>query len=330
MQWYLPPGDRPERARQTANRHSRPPTPPTCPGCHRPTSAPPNTTRSATTVRATPNCSPPQAFPSSCTTSRPWCTGTSASRWWSPPRPRPPTAGWRRCRPRCIGERGDEDSARLRHRHRRRRFLRHRHRDQTRQGGTAVTTWSSRPARDPAAPGTGTRIPVSPLTFRRSPTSSRSRRARTGRAPTRRARELKAYAEHCVDKYGAATEDPVQHQGARRGFRRGRQPVARRPRHRRRGHRPVPGQRQRRADHAQPARHRRRRLLRRRDHAHRAVGPRAGSDGQARRDHRHRRLRGAGHPRDRADCRAAHRFSAHTDLVLPQARRAAVAAWRGG
>ena len=49
----------------------------------------------------------------------------------------------------------------------------------------------------------------------------------------------------------------------------------------------------------------------------------AGPDRQARRDHRHRRLGGAGDPRDRADRRAAHRLSAHADLVLPQARRAA-------
>ena len=28
--------------------------------------------------------------------------------------------------------------------------------------------------------------------------------------------ELKAYAEHCVDKYGLRSQDPVQHQGARR------------------------------------------------------------------------------------------------------------------
>ena len=75
-------------------------------------------------------------------------------------------------------------------------------------------------------------------------------------------RELKAYAEHCVDKYGLRPQDPVQHQGARRDLRRRRQPVAHRTRHRRRGHRAVPDQRQRRADHPEAARHRRRRLLR--------------------------------------------------------------------
>ena len=55
-----------------------------------------------------------------------------------------------------------------------------------------------------------------------------------------------------------------------------------------------------------------------------------GPDRQARRDHRHRRLGGAGDPRDRADRRAAHRLSAHADLVLPQARRAAARRRRAG
>ena len=115
-----------------------------------------------------------------------------------------------------------------------------------------------------------------------------------------------------------APEDPVQHQGARRDVRRRREPVAHRARHRRRGHRPVPGQRQRGADHAEPARHRRRRLVRRADDAHRAVGPRPGPDRQARRDHRDRRLRGAGHPRDRANCRAASpSFSARLSGASP-------------
>ena len=42
-------------------------------------------------------------------------------------------------------------------------------------------------------------------------------------------RELKAYADHCVDKYGLGAEDPVRHRGGRRGVRRRRRPVARRP-----------------------------------------------------------------------------------------------------
>ena len=50
----------------------------------------------------------------------------------------------------------------------------------------------------------------------------------------------------------------------------------------------------------------------------------SGPRGQARRDHRHRRVRRPGHPRDRADRRAPHRFSAHADLVLPEGGRAAV------
>ena len=60
----------------------------------------------------------------------------------------------------------------------------------------------SKPATAWAAPGTGTRIPVSPWIFRRFPISSPSSRAATGREPTHPGRELKAYAEHCVDKYG--------------------------------------------------------------------------------------------------------------------------------
>ena len=40
--------------------------------------------------------------------------------------------------------------------------------------------------------------------------------------------ELKAYAEHCVDKYGLRPQDPVQHQGARRRLRRDARPVAHR------------------------------------------------------------------------------------------------------
>ena len=90
MQWYLPPDidmSEPANCRPLWRR----PTPPTCPGCPRPSSAPPNTTRYATTVPATPNCSPPQAFPWSCTTRRHLFTASSASRWWYPPRPKPPT-----------------------------------------------------------------------------------------------------------------------------------------------------------------------------------------------------------------------------------------------
>ena len=47
-------------------------------------------------------------------------------------------------------------------------------------------------------------------------------------------------------------------------------------------------------------------------------------------DHRHRRIRRAGHSGDRADRQAAQRLSAHADLVLPQVRRTAAARWRAG
>ena len=139
--------------------------------------------------------------------------------------------------------------------------------------------------------------------------------------------ELKAYAEHCVDKYGICAA------------RSGSTPRCRPPSSTTSGPvaasrldpggevtRAIPDQRQRRADRAQAARHRRRRLLRRHHHAHRALGPQPGPDRQAGRGHRHRRLGGAGDPRDRANCRAAHRLSAHADLVLPEVRRAAARA----
>ena len=139
--------------------------------------------------------------------------------------------------------------------------------------------------------------------------------------------ELKAYAERCVDKYGlrprirfdtkvlGADFDDDTRRVARSYGIRGR---------RRHGDRAIPRQRQRCADHAQPSRHRRRRLVRRRDDAHRALGPRPGPHRQARRDHRDRRVRRPGDPRDRADGRAPDRLPAHADLVLPEVRRAAV------
>ncbi len=118
-------------------------------------------------------------------------------------------------------------------------------------------------------------------------------------------------------------EDPVQHQGSRRGVRRRAGAVAGAHRSGRRGHRAIPDQRQRCAHRAQAARHRRRRLLRRRRHAHRPLGSQPGSDRQAGRRDRHRRLGRAADPRDRADCQRAQGISAHTDLVLPEVRRAA-------
>ena len=65
-----------------------------------------------------------------------------------------------------------------------------------------MTTWWSRPATDPAARGTGTRYPGIAVdipsfsyqfSFEQSPDWTRTY------AP---GHELKAYAEHCVDKYG--------------------------------------------------------------------------------------------------------------------------------
>ena len=66
----------------------------------------------------------------------------------------------------------------------------------------SATSSCSRRATGSAARGTGTPTPGSPSTSRRSATSSRSRSAATGRGCTRPGHELKAYAEHCVDKYG--------------------------------------------------------------------------------------------------------------------------------
>ena len=117
--------------------------------------------------------------------------------------------------------------------------------------------------------------------------------------------------------------NPVQHQGHFYRIRRRTRALAGADGPGRGGHRQVRHQRQRRADRAEPARHRRGGLLRRHHHAHRAVGPRPGPDRQARRHHRHRRLGRPSHPRDRTNCGAAHSISAHTDLVLPQVRRPA-------
>ena len=62
--------------------------------------------------------------------------------------------------------------------------------------------------------------------------------------------------------------------------------------------------------------------LRRRHDAHRPLGPRSGPHRQASGHHRHRRIRGAGDSRARPNRAAAHRLSAHADLVLPEVRRA--------
>ncbi len=117
-------------------------------------------------------------------------------------------------------------------------------------------------------------------------------------------RELKAYADHCVAKYGIA--DRIRFNTAVTGAAfdadadmwrvatdTGEITA------------PIPHQRRRRADRSEAARHRRGRRLRRCHHAHRTLGPCAGPGRQAGRHHRHRRVRGAGHSGDRTDCRSS-------------------------
>ena len=140
--------------------------------------------------------------------------------------------------------------------------------------------------------------------------------------------------------------DPGLHPARRRGVRRAR-PV--RVRHRGRGgalgrrgrplahpydapgrlerlHRRRPGVRGRRALRPEAARHRRHRLVPGRDLPLRAVGPRLRPDRQARRRHRHRRLRDPDRPRDRQAGRAPRRLPAHRALRHPAQDRAYTAA----
>ena len=58
---------------------------------------------------------------------------------------------------------------------------------------------------------------------------------------------------------------------------------------------------------------------------HTALGPRPGPDRQARRHHRNGSVGGPADPGDRANRQASHGFSTHPDLVLPQVRRTAAA-----
>ena len=88
-------------------------------------------------------------------------------------------------------------------------------------------------------------------------------------------RELKAYAEHCVDKYGIRSRIRFNTKVLAAEFDDEHRPVAGADRPWRRGHGEVPDQRERRADRAEAARHRRGGLLRWHHHAHRAVGPQA-------------------------------------------------------
>ena len=91
LRWYLPGHGRKRPAKLPPT--LAPVNAVTSPACRRPSSAPPNTTRCATTAPAMPNCSREAGVRSNCTTSRRWCTATSTSRWWYRPRPRPPTVG---------------------------------------------------------------------------------------------------------------------------------------------------------------------------------------------------------------------------------------------
>ena len=124
-------------------------------------------------------------------------------------------------------------------------------------------------------------------------------------------RELKAYADHCVDKYGIRSRIRFSTKVLHAEFDDEHEPVAGADRPGRRGHRQI---------HVNACgvltspklpdiagvdgfagRH----------DAHRAVGSHPGPGRQARRDHRHRRLGRADHPRDRADRLPAHRVPAH-------------------
>ena len=220
------------------------------------------------------------------------------------------------------GGNGDRRCSRLPLPHRRRRVLRDRRRDQTRQGG--IRRLSGRRGRRRRGgtwywntyPGIAVDIPSFSYQFSFEQRPDWSRTYAPGN-------ELKAYAEHCVDKYGIRPKIRFNTKVLAAGVRRRAVAMAGANRSRGRGHRPIPDQRQRRADRAQAARHRRRRLLRRHHHAHRALGPHPRPDRQTGRDHRHRRLGRAADPRDRADRQRAHGVSAHADLVLPEVRRAA-------
>ena len=222
--------------------------------------------------------------------------------------------------------------ARLPRADRRCRILRHRRRDRTRPGG--IHDFELLEAGDGVGgtwhwntyPGIAVDIPSFSyqFSFEQSPRWSRTY------AP---GRELKPYAEHCVDKYGIRSRIRFNTKVISRRIRRRTCPVAGADRPGGRGHRAIPDQRQRRADRAELARHRRRGLLRRHHHAHRAVGPHPGPDRQAGRRHRHRRLGRASHPRDRADRRAsAPYFSAPRSGAFPSStvrcRRRPAAAMR--
>ena len=172
-------------------------------------------------------------------------------------------------------------------------------------------------------PGIGVDIPSFSyqFSFEQSPDWSRTY------AP---GRELKAYADHCVEKYGIAAKIRFDTEVVGAAFDDDRRAVAVDHRSRRRDHGALPHQRRWGAEHPETARHRRRRQLRRGHPAHRALGSQPGPDRQARGDHRHRGLSRPGHPGDRTNRQAPHRLSAHADLVLPQTGCAPARARRAG
>ncbi len=111
--------------------------------------------------------------------------------------------------------------------------------------------------------------------------------------------ELKAYAEHCVDKYGVRDRIQLNTKVVGARFDEDAHVVAHPDRERRADHRAIRGWRDRRVQPAQTARDRGPRLLRRDDHAHGALGSLGRPARQARRGDRHRCLGDPADPRDR-------------------------------
>jgi hypothetical protein len=133
--------------------------------------------------------------------------------------------------------------------------------------------------------------------------------------------EVKAYAEHCVDKYALRSKIRFNTKvlGAdfdnESNFWRIWIDAGRRR------YGTIPHQRLRHNDHAQAPSYRWRRFLLRPDHAYRALGSRRGSDRQTRCHHRNRRVSRADYSRHRANRRSPQSISAHTDLLFSQIRR---------
>ena len=113
-------------------------------------------------------------------------------------------------------------------------------------------------------------------------------------------RELKAYAEHCTDKYGVRGHFRLNTRVTGSDLRRGRQRLADRHRRRAAHQRPLRDRRDRGVQPAEAARDPRRRDVRRTDDPHGALGPLGAAAGQAGRRDRHGRLGRPGDPHDRA------------------------------